>query len=185
MSNTPKKVGFVVHVENLLSGLTSDSAPDVNSLVVAGTSYSKAQVLAKLKAMLAAYSAVSNARQAFLAASSARKAQQPAASAFVTNLRSVLKQLLAQNPATLASMGIEVKPRAKRSPASNAIAAAKAKATRQARGTLGKKQRAQQEAQASVVVVGADGKPLGSAVSPEASPAPLATPAAVTPAPGK
>ncbi len=175
MSNTDKKVGLTVRVENMFSGLTADSAPSVAQLKVAGITYSKAQILAKLQAILALYTAAANAKAASKAATAARKAQGSTNMAFVGNLRSALLQALGNDPAALASMGIVVKPRAKRTATAIAIAKAKASATRLARGTMGKKQRAQKQAP-QLVVLGQDGQPLGSSASPAAVAAPTPTP---------
>ena len=106
MSNTDKKVGLIVRVENLVSGLQALAASTLGSLRVGGVAYSKAQIVTKLQGIATLFSTVSSAKAAYQAAMSARVAQGAANSAFVVNLRSALVQALGNDPATLQSLGI-------------------------------------------------------------------------------
>ena len=87
--------------------------------------------------------AVVNAKQAYRSAVSARKTAQAAMDAFYASAVTSVKQALGPtNAGQLPSLGVELPaPRKEASPATKVIAKAKADATREARGTMGKKQR--------------------------------------------
>ncbi len=174
---------FQVELQNMLNGLTNPTSAMLSTLSIGGSSLTLAAVIAKLKAFLVLFTAVAQTKQAYSAAVAARKAGLLVAHPFYVNLVNSLKQIIGDtNQAQLAVYGISL-PKARTAPSVEArtIAKAKAKATRQARGTMGKKQKLSITAtpQLSVQVLGPDGQPHAgstSAPSPSSTTAPSATP---------
>jgi hypothetical protein len=164
------------HLETLADGLSANTSPLLSSLVVLGTTLSKGEVISKLRGWLSLYVAVVQAKQAYVTAVVARKAAEVTLHAFVHSLEITLKQLLLPNNANmLASLGVAApKPRKPVSAATRALANAKSKATREARGIKGKRQRGQitvgTQPQLQVVgmpaVSAADATPTAPAVVP-------------------
>ena len=179
--NQPSK--FQSQLATAASGLTSTSNALLNSLVILGASMSKAEIIAKLNAWLPLFAAVLTARQAYTTAVAARQAALPAMHAFFASFESALKQALGPaNLAQLAAFGVTPpKARKQASPETKAIAKVKSAQTRQARGTMGKKQKLAIRGTPgmTVQILGADGTPIG-ASGPSTAPA---APSSAPPAP--
>ena len=158
-------------LDGAAAGLTSSNLSLLNSLVILGISMSKAEIITKLKAYSLLFTAVINARQAYAAAVKARKGSMGQILPFYTSFVAALKQALGPNNEGLLA-GFAISPpkvRKAASPETKAVAKVKAKATRQARGTMGKQQRLAITATPTmtVQVLGPDGQPVnGSAPSP-------------------
>jgi hypothetical protein len=119
--------------------------------------------------------AASNARGAYLAATSAARAQTTQNNQLRIELKAVLIGMLgATNAAELADFGITVRPRKQRSGAISVAAAQKATATRLARGTRGPKAR--------LAIHGVVATMPAPAAQPVASPAGTVTAVAANPA---
>ena len=161
-SNQPSK--FQSQLATAASGLTSTSNALLNSLVILGASMSKAEIIAKLNAWLPLFAAVLTARQAYTTAVAARQAALPAMHAFFASFESALKQALGpSNLAQLAAFGITPpKARKQASPETKAIAKVKSAQTREARGTMGKKQKLAISGtpEMTVQILGPDGQPV-------------------------
>lgn len=187
-NTTPSKLQ--TEMQTLSNGLAHNSSTLFSSLAVLGSSLAKADIIAKLQMWIAAYAAVLQAKQSYTAAVAARKAIEVTARVFVAALVTELKQVVGpNNPTLLSSLGIAPhKPRKTPSPATKLVAQEKAKQTRQARGTMGKKARQAIQANPTQVhVIGVGSAAPGAVpVAPVAVLAPTpATPAApvVAPAP--
>ena len=189
-TNSPSK--FQIEMQNMVNGLSNSVPSTLRAMLVGGTSMTMAQVLAKCQAILDMLTAVTAAKTTYQHAIATRKGELVADRAFYANVVANLKQVFGlTDQTTLSAFGIlPPKTRAKPSTTTRAIAAAKAAATRKARGTMGKKQKAAitTSAQPTVQVLGSNGQPLGStATAPAAQPvapaAPVAQPAAPAPAP--
>jgi hypothetical protein len=192
-SNSTSK--FQTEVQDMINGLTNAAPSTLRSMSVGGNPLTLAQVLAQFQAILQVLTTVSQTKLAYTAAVAARKAGMVTDRAFYANVVANLKQVFgASNQAQLAAFGIQpAKPRTKPSTTTRAIATAKAKATRTARGTMGKKQKLAitTTAQPTLQVLGPDGQPLqtpaapaSSSTSPTPTPSGSTAPApAVTPAP--
>ena len=179
-SSSPSK--FQVEVQNMLNGLSNNLPATLKSMMVNGNSMTMVQVIAQFQSILDVLQAVPAAKTAYQHAVAARKAELVPDRAFYENVVALLKQTLGTtNQTTLSEFGIAA-PKAKAKPSSTtkAIAQAKAAATRAARGTMGKKQKAAitTTPQPTFQVLGANGQPLGSTGA-----APLAPSAAVPVAP--
>jgi hypothetical protein len=108
-----------------------------------GQSYTTTQVAALINAILNAKLAVAPAKATYLAAAHAIEEAVVANGETVKEIRAVISFMFGNEPATLAAFGIS--PRKSPKPLSTearAAAEAKAEATRKARGTTGKKQKA-------------------------------------------
>jgi hypothetical protein len=186
-SNTSSK--FLTEIQDMVNGLTNSVPSTLKSMSVGGDTMTIAEVLAQFQGILQVLNTVSQTKLAYTAAVAARKAGLVADRGFYANVVANLKQIFGSgNQAQLAAFGIQpAKPRSKPSTTTRAIATAKAKATRVARGTMGKKQKAAitTTPQPTVQVLGADGQPLDTAPTPAGSSTPVApTPATpATPAP--
>ena len=123
-------VGLKKH-ENALSLLTID-----------GTSFKTADVIAAVQALVDAAQAVVSSRATWQANILADKTERSKARTFMSGLRKALFVAFGNSVDVLADFGLTPhKSRVPRTPEEKTAAAAKAKATRAARHTMGKKQR--------------------------------------------
>ncbi len=183
--NSPSK--FQTEVTAMISGITNDLPTSVTSMTIAGTSMTKAQILAQLGGIETTLDMVSSTKTAYTEAVAARKAALPTDRTFYANVVMAVKQQLGASPSQLAAFGINPpKVKAKLTATALAISKAKAAATRALRGTKGKKQKKAMTlaGQATVEVLGPDGQPIVPSANSGSGPAAPAAPAApVAPAP--
>ncbi len=99
----------------------------------------KQDVVAALQAVLALFADVDAGVQSLKQERLALKAALPGAHQLMVNLKAFLVSFLGKGNPSLAAFGIVEKPRRKLTPAEKAASAAKALATRELRGTLGKR----------------------------------------------
>jgi hypothetical protein len=135
-----------------------------------GQTWKTSDVVAALQKEDTLIAAALAARGASQAAASAARAQTAANDDLRLQLKGAVIAALGSRSGALQEFGISVRPRARRTGATIAGAAQKAKATREARGTLGRKQR--------LAIRG------GVATSPVTSSTAAVTPGAVPTAPG-
>jgi hypothetical protein len=127
---------------NILTGMKTVWPATQTTLVVEQQSYTPAQFEAQAASILAPFQAVVDARNALQTALKNRADAQPGAERFVIGFYSVLPQYIGSNNADQAKFGkAPAKARAPRTVEQKAEAAAKAKATRAARHTMGKNQK--------------------------------------------
>ena len=173
-NNNPNSTKFQTLVQKVSDGLGNNVAPLVTSFPLLGTTYSRTEVISKLKALLVIYVAAATTRDAYRAAVVAKRAASVSGRAFVEAVIAFLKLTLGPNAqAALSSLGIAPpKVRKAASAETKAIAKAKASATRKARGIMGKKQRSTITAnpQPTFHVLDGTGQPLSTPVasSPQA-----------------
>jgi hypothetical protein len=128
--------------QKLVGGLTQH-ASTVSSLLIAGTSYTTADIIGVLQARVATGNAVTSTRATWQAAVQADRDRQAQTQAFVSGLRQVLQVAFAGQIEALTDFGlVPPKPQPHRTPEQKALQAKKAAATRAARHTMGPKQKA-------------------------------------------
>ena len=170
----------------LLAGVESTLAAK-SSLNVNGKSTTQAQMVSTLEAQIALFDTASAAKNAASVAVAALHTGMPAGVAFTKQLILALKQFFGETSPQLAQFGIPLpKPRAAQTAGQKAVANLRRSNTREARGILGKNQRAaiQPNAVSTQVTLGPDGKPVKAVAAQSAvvaaPAAPVATP---TPSP--
>jgi 3-keto-L-gulonate-6-phosphate decarboxylase len=137
------------------------------SFVIDGKTYKTSDIVALLEKEDTLNAAAVTARAAWQTAASAARAQTTANDQMRIELKAALKSLLGRtNASKLQEFGFSVRARAVTTTPAKAQAAQKAKATREARGTLGSKQR--------LAITGAAEVP---AATPSSTPAPVPNPA--------
>jgi hypothetical protein len=135
--------GFQEDLQKMLQGIES-YLPAGSVLTAPGGGLSQATIVAQLESALGLYSAVTTAKQAATQAVATLRAAVPGVHALMVQLKAALIALYGRNSPELEQFGLTVaKAAAKPSGLKNAIKGAKAKQTRLANGTLGKKQKAQ------------------------------------------
>ena len=152
--------------QKLIDGLNKHNQT-IPSLIIGGTSYTTAAIVAVLQKRIDSAKTVVSSRATWQADVKADRDERTQTKTFVSGLRQALQVAFAGSIDTLADFGLKPrKARAPRTPEEKAAAAAKAKATRAARHTMGSKQKA---------------KVKGTA--PQAAPAPSPSPATSPSAP--
>jgi hypothetical protein len=152
------------------------------TFLLAGTTYNATQALQVVTSFLAAENAVLLAKGNYKLALTARDTLMVSSGAIVRELREILVLNFSNSPPTMADLGVSARKLPKPLTAA-ALAArdAKAKATRLARGTTSKKQKATVAGN----VTGVEITPIvtpGSSVPATATPAPVATVPSIAPA---
>jgi hypothetical protein len=166
--------------QSLADGLTKN-ASRIPSLLIDGRSYTVAEVVQIVMGRVSASKAVDANHGLWLNAVKANKAQRAATRVFMTQLRQALQVMFASAVDILGDMGLTPRKQPQVKVAVKAEAALKAKATRTARGTKGKRQKA--------AIKGTVPTPPATATPPVAAPTPPApsptTPAAAPATPAK
>ena len=127
--------------QNLINGLTKHESV-LSSFLVGGTSFKTSDVITALQARLAAANTAQSTRATWLAAVKANATARASTQTLVSNAVQALKLMFAGSIESLAEFGL--KPRKVRTaptPEQKVAAAAKAKATRAARHTMGSTQK--------------------------------------------
>jgi hypothetical protein len=158
--------------EQLIAGTRQDFA-NVASMAFAGTTYTPAQVLTSLQTLIDLRDAVDAAKKVAATKVAAEKAQAPSLRKFMSAYVTFVKATFGDQPDVLAHFGLA--PRKAATPLTveeKTAAAAKRKATRDARHTLGPKQKKDIK-----------GDVTGVTVTPVTAAKPVATTAPATPAP--
>jgi hypothetical protein len=142
-SNTPRRnrSDQTTAERALLEGLLKH-AQAVPSLLIAGVWIPNGDMIAALQARLDTAEAVRSTRAIWMAAVQAERAERARTRRFVSNLRQVLLVAFDEQVDTLADFGLTPRRQHGRTPDESLAVAAKSRATRAARHTLGPKQRA-------------------------------------------
>jgi hypothetical protein len=140
-SDTPSKMQ--TEMQTFTDALASSNLSLLTSMIVLGSSLSKADVINKLRAGIGLYATVVQTRAAYAAAVAARTAGAAGAEAFFKAVVAIVKQVVGpNNPNLLSTFGLTPpKAPAAPSPETKVIANAKRVETRKARGIMGKVQR--------------------------------------------
>jgi len=172
--------------QKFIDGLNKHSQT-ITSLVIGGTSLTTAAIIGILQARLDAANAAQSTRAAWLNAVKADKDERAKTRTFRAGLRQALQVAFAGSIDALADFGLTPRKPRVVTPEKKAAAAAKAKATRAARHTMGKKQKA--EIKGTVPATAPATSPAASApaaqpvTAPVAPAIPVAPTAPVAPAP--
>ena len=150
-------------------------AQTVPSLIIAGTSYKAADIVAVLQARLSTANAAQSTRATWQNAVKADSDERAKTKPFIDGVRQALLVAFAGSIDGLADFGLTPRKVRVTSPEQKAVAAAKALATRKARGTKGSVQKKDVKGAVSATLV----------VTPLAAPQPLVTvpPQATPPVP--
>jgi hypothetical protein len=142
-SNTPKKnqIDQTTADQKLIDGLTKHAAT-LPSIVIAGTSTTTADIVAKLQARITAIKTVQTTKATWQAAVQAARTEQATTKTFVSGVKQALLVAFAGQVDALADFGLTARKVTVLTPEEKVAAAAKRTATRAARHTLGSKQKA-------------------------------------------
>jgi hypothetical protein len=178
---SPKKYGIQIKINERLAGLQQCLPSDI-PLTVNGQSLTVAQIITALQAVAALYTTLNTAEQqgktAITQARQAINAELPTVSALITGLDNTLRGYFGKGNPLLADFGIASGARKASSSVTLAQAAGSRTLTRDARHTMGKKQRlAVKGGQANVQLTAPDGSVIAGSTPTvsESTPAPAAT----------
>jgi hypothetical protein len=128
--------------QKLIDGLNKHSST-LSSLVIGGQSYTTAAIIGLLQGRIATATSVTNVHATWQAAVQADLDERTKTKQFASGLRQALQVAFAGSIDSLADFGLKArKPRTPLTPEQKAAAVKKADATRQARHTMGPKQKA-------------------------------------------
>jgi hypothetical protein len=126
---------------SLLAGIQKNLSSQ--AFIIAGEPQTLAQVQAVLQGRVTLDQTVATAKAAYDGAVKARAANLAVTATYVHDLRQIVKAMFSSLPQTLADFGMTPnKPRTPLTAAEKVLAVVKGQATRKARGTLGKNQKA-------------------------------------------
>ena len=170
--------------DQLMSAGTKQHLANVISLSVAGESMTPAQIAQLFDDRVASTQTVQTAAAAHTAAVKANRDKRAQTASKVKAYTSIVRGMFGESPDTLAAFGLTPRKVAQKSAATKTIAAQKAKATRKARHTMGKDQKAGivgTVPPANIAIIqGSTSSASGTTTTPPPTPV---TPAPVTPAP--
>jgi hypothetical protein len=179
----PGKANDVSRAEALSGGTTKHFTNASQQLTVGGVTYTVAQVTTNLQEIVDLRNATTDAQATAKAKVAAETAKLPTLLLFMSAYTAYVKATFGNTPDVLADFGLAVKkPRTPLTAQQKAAASAKAKATREARGTKGPV--AKQAITGNVIGVTVTPITAPAAPAPEAAPQPAAPANASTPAPG-
>ncbi len=148
--------------QSLIDGFTKN-AQTLTSFLVGGATIKASDAIAVLEARIAAANTAQSTRATWRAAVKANATEHASTQALVADLTQALKLMFAGSIESLAEFGLKPrKVRAVPSPEAQVVAAAKAKATRSARHTMGSKQKKKVSGTVTTIVA----TPASSAASP-------------------
>ena len=140
-TNTNNRTTQQLSVQKLIDGLNKHSQT-IASLVIGSTSLTTAAIIANLQARLATANAAQSTRATWQSAVKADKDERAKMKTFISGLRQALSVAFAGSIEALADFGLVARKKPVITPEKKAAATAKAKATREARHTMGKNQKA-------------------------------------------
>ncbi len=165
--------------QKLIDGVTKHAAT-IPTVVIGGSSYTTAAIIAVLQQRLTASKASQATRATWQNAVKADKDERASTKAFVSGLRQALQVAFAGSIDSLADFGLTPRKPRVITPEQKTAAAAKAKATRAARHTMGPKAKLAVKGDVTGVVVTPVTSQAAASPAP-AAPAPAAAPAAPAP----
>jgi hypothetical protein len=161
--------------QKLVDGLTKH-ASIIASLYVGGTSLTNAAIVSKLQALIAAVNATNTARASLHALVLAEEQLRTSSAQFVADVRQTILAMFSTQTDVLADFGLAPRKKPVVTPQVKVAAAAKAAATRKARGTKSKKQLAEVSGDVTGIVVTPVAAPAAAPATPTANaPAAAAT----------
>jgi hypothetical protein len=141
MATKPKAKGTVVALATQLIAGTNKHFANTAQVMFAGGSFTPAQITAKLQSLVNLRDDVDAAKATTKAKLAAEKTDTPALHTFMGAFVTFVKATFGGQPDVLADFGVHPKVRAPLTVEAKAAAAAKRKATRAARHTMGSKQK--------------------------------------------
>jgi hypothetical protein len=167
MATKSKGKGTVVALAQQLIAGTNKHLASMAQVIFAGSSFTPPQITGKLQALVNLRNDVNAAEATTKAKLASEKADMPALRTFMGAFVTFVKATFGGQPDVLADFGIHPKARAPLTVEAKAAAAAKRKATRAARHTMGSKQKKDVKGAVTGIVV----TPVN-ATQPEATKAP-------------
>jgi hypothetical protein len=140
MSTVTNRTGKLAADQSMIVGVQKFLS-SFASLPVGSTTVTPADIVRVLQERVDAGKAVVTAENARTAAVKADRDKRAQTAAFVQSLRRMVQGMFTQSPDTLGAFGLKAPKAANPTVTTKATAVAKSKATRTARGTLGKKQK--------------------------------------------
>jgi hypothetical protein len=182
MAKNTGKATVVALAQQLIAG-TAKHLASVTTVTLAGGSYTPAQITTKLQEVVSLRADVDAAKATTQAKLAAETADMPALRTLMGALVTYVKAAYGNAPDVLADFGVHPKVRSPLTVAAKTAAAAKRKATRTARGTMGSKQK--KEVKGAVIGVTVTpitaGPPIATPTSPTAGATSSVTTAGTTP----
>ena len=176
MVATVRSKATVVDSANQLIAGTNKHFANATQVTFAGGSFTPAQITAKLQTLVNLRHDVDAAKATTKARLVAEKADMPALRTFMGALVTYVKAVFGNQPEVLADFGIHPKARAQLTAEAKTAAAAKRKATRAARHTMGAKQKKSVKGAVTGIVV----TPVSATQPAAAAPTSPSTPATST-----
>jgi hypothetical protein len=141
MSTINSKTKLLASDLKLISGIQThlQNGP---SIQIDGTLYTIPQLVSELQERVTAFQATIAARTAWQNAINQENSRVAETKAFVSALRQMLRLMFASSITTLADLGVPPRKPRKADPLTRVVAAEKLRATRKARNTMSKKQKA-------------------------------------------
>jgi hypothetical protein len=141
-SNTPKKnrTDQIASEQKLSDGLNKH-AQTITSIVIGGTAMTTKDIIATLQTLIASANTVQSAKATWQSTIKADQDERTKLKTFVSGLKQALLVAFAGSIDTLADFGLTARKVRVLTPEQKTAAAAKAKATRAARHTVGTKQK--------------------------------------------
>jgi hypothetical protein len=165
------KQSVAIRAGNLLAGVKKHYA-SVPSLTFASATHTIQEITQDLQALIDLRKAVDDARSALMAKLANEQARAPSIVGMMAELTAFVRAAFSNSPDVLADFGIKKKARTALTGAQAVAAAAKAEATREARGTIGKRAKAAKKGDVvSVAIVPVKVAPVGAPAAPS-TPAP-------------
>ena len=173
MASKKQTKGTVVALAEQLIAGTNKHLANTAQVMVAGGSFTPAQVMAKLQSLVTLRRDVEAARASSKARLAAEKADMPPLRIFLDAFVTFVKGAFGTQPDVLADFGLHPKARAQLTVEQKTAAAEKRKATRKARHTMGSKQRKTVKGDVTGIVVTpvAAGQPTATAPTGPSAPA--------------
>ncbi len=134
------KTGFVAFAEQLSAG-TDKHLTGTAQVMLGGSSFTPAEITAKLQSLVKLRADVDAAKAATQATLAVEEANMPALRTFVTAYATFVRAAFHGTPGVLADFGLHPKARTPLTVEAKVTAAAKRASTRRARNTMGRKQR--------------------------------------------
>jgi hypothetical protein len=167
-SNHASKVDLQALYQAVISGLLAFYAPTDTFLMKSGT-YTRDDLVTKFQTFVAAIESTKGVYQQWRQIIQAERSLELEVQPLRVGVRAVAQTRFGKDGAQLLQFGFQPAKVTVRTPASKVLAAAKAKATRKARGTLSKKEKADIHGTVTTVIVGAPA-PATPAVAAPAAP---------------
>jgi len=138
---TPNRTVTQAHDQQIIDGINED-LQTMSTLPLGATTYTPGSLVAFIQSRIDAANAVNTTKASWLAAVKTYEAINAQAKVVVSDLRFLVMAAFGPMSPKLADFGFSPPSLAVRTPEKKAAAAQKRRATRLARGTLGKRQRA-------------------------------------------